>query len=563
MKQGLLTGSGGTAAEANDTMCREAIMHHGIQRSETSETNCVFPAEAKSLVDLSTGKFPGSDLAEVSEPFRIASPSVFSLRALLSDARFFAADDIEFDSIAESSATMSAGELAVYRIGEDNPSRVIADALARGASGILTEQLLPCPLPQCIVGDMEVSLAEIAAQQTGHPDRQLLTIGVIGSAGKTTTSLLISALLRSASIRTAYQTDLGESDGIVQSTSNSSIPSNRELVHWLAEAKDSQCKAAVIEISETEARHGHYDAIQFDVLVICGTAAAPDDFGPSGLQCSLERLADDGVVIASADEPSVTRELQTHNARTLTYGIQKNADVTAQIFDQADGVTTLLLTHQNSTTVMETSLCGHAMSANHAAAAVVGLLLSEPLERIAESLSQLRTIPGRSQRMAAYGKSTVVIDAGGTPARAVAAMRPCRDMKAGGKLWCVLAIDATVDADTLSRYGTQLERFSDQAIITATEQSRSGFLAASHHVLDGVKKCASFRLVANRQRAIQWAITEAAPEDTILVITGERGRTAHEQRSDLARIVECIENARECEKEVEADSKPNLTIFGS
>ena len=109
--------------------------------------------------------------------------------------------------------------------------------------------------------DMEVSLAEIAAQQAGRPDRQMLTVGVIGSAGKTTTSLLISALLRSASIRTAYQTDLGESDGIVQTTSNSKIPNNRELVHWLAEAKDSQCKAAVIEMSETEARHGNYDAI--------------------------------------------------------------------------------------------------------------------------------------------------------------------------------------------------------------------------------------------------------------------------------------------------------------
>ena len=59
----------------------------------------------------------------------------------------------------------------------------------------MTEQLLPCPLPQCIVGDMEVTLAEIAAQQTGRPDRQMLTIGVIGSAGKTTTSLLVSALL--------------------------------------------------------------------------------------------------------------------------------------------------------------------------------------------------------------------------------------------------------------------------------------------------------------------------------------------------------------------------------
>jgi len=537
-------------------------MHHGIQRSEVSDTNSVFPAKAKSLIDLATGKFPGSDLAVASQPFLAASTPTFSLRALLSDARFFAADDIEFDSIAESSATTSTGELVVYRLGQDNPSRVIADALARGACGILTEQLLPCPLPQCIVGDMEVTLAEIAAQQTGRPDRQMLTIGVIGSAGKTTTSLLVSALLRSVSIRTAYQTDLGESDGVVQSTSNSSIPNNRELVHWLAEAKDSQCKAAVIEMSETEARHGNYDAIQFDIIVICGTATSTDDYGPSGLQCSLERLADDGVVIASADEPSVIRELQNHDVRTLTYGIHKNADVTAQIFDQSDGVSTLLLTHQDSTTIMETCLCGYAMAANHAAAAVVGLLLAEPLERIAESLSQLRTVPGRSQRMVEHGKPTVVIDAGGTPARAVEAMRPCRDMKAGGKLWCILVLDAAADADTLSRYGTQLERFADQAIITATDQSRSGFLAASHNVLDGVKKCASFRLVANRHRAIEWAVTEAAAEDTVLIITGERGLTAHAQRTDLARIEECVESSRNCVDEVDTELKPKLSIFG-
>ena len=69
-------------------------MHHGIQRSEISDATSVFPAKAKSLVDLATGKFPGCDLAEASEPFRSAGTPTYSLRALLSDARFFAADDI-------------------------------------------------------------------------------------------------------------------------------------------------------------------------------------------------------------------------------------------------------------------------------------------------------------------------------------------------------------------------------------------------------------------------------------------------------------------------------------
>lgn len=558
----MLTCSGGTTATATDTMSREAIMHHGIQRSAISDRTCVIPARASSLVDLSTGKFPGSNLEEVRQPFRLESNPAFSLRELLPQARFFAAEDIEFASVAESADHASAGDLIVYRIGQDNPTRLIAQALARGACGILTEQLLPCPLPQCIVGDVEVSLAELAANQAGHPDRKMLTIGVLGSAGKTTTSLLIASLLRSAAIRTAYQTDLGQSDGIVQSTSDKSVPVNTELVNWMSEAIDSDCKAAVIEISEEDARHGNYDAIQFDILVICGSATGPDDFGASGLQCSLERLTEDGVVIACADEPTVTRELQNHDVRVLTYGIQKNADVTAQIFEQSGGVTTLLLTHQDSTTVMETTLCGTAMASNHAAAALVGLLLAEPIERIADSLSQLRTIPGRSQRLSEPGKATVVIEAGGTPARAVAAMRPCRDMKAEGRLWCVLALDAHADAETLSRYGTQLERFSDHAIITATEPTRTRFLEASHAVLDGVKKCASFRLVANRQRAIEWAVSEAAPQDTILIITNERQMTAHQQRSDLANIAAWVESARLDATHSDTQAKPKLSIYG-
>ena len=126
----------------------------------------------------------------------------------------------------------------------------------------------------------------------------------------------------------------------------------------------------------------------------------------------------------------------------------------------------------------------------------------------------------------------------------------------------MLVLDATADADSLARYGTQLERFSDQAIITATDQSRSGFLAASHNVLDGVKKCACFRLVANRDRAIEWAVTEAAPQDTVLIITGERGLTAHDQRTNLARIEQCVEQARGQAEQLVTGAKPKLSVFG-
>ena len=111
----------------------------------------------------------------------VESSSQLSLREIFPAAQFFAGEDIQFDTVAESSSTCNEGELVVYRIGHDDPMQLVADALARGAVGILTEQLLPCPLPQCIVGDIEIAIGEAAAIQLDCPDRKLLTIGVIGS----------------------------------------------------------------------------------------------------------------------------------------------------------------------------------------------------------------------------------------------------------------------------------------------------------------------------------------------------------------------------------------------
>ena len=90
-----------------------------------------------------------------------ASPQAknpLSLRSLIPSGRFPGQEDIQFRRIAYDAKHSTVGDLAIYRIGKDCPSRVVADSTARGASGILTEQVLPSPIPQCIVGDVERAL---------------------------------------------------------------------------------------------------------------------------------------------------------------------------------------------------------------------------------------------------------------------------------------------------------------------------------------------------------------------------------------------------------------------
>ncbi len=542
-------------------------MRHGIKLSKTlanSMANVSNPPTENvrlfnSVADSAT-PLDHNDHVEVNESDQGTDSLAgqLSLRHVLPTSRFFAGNNIHFSSIASSPSTARENDLVVYRIGEMCPSQLVADAMARGAAGILTEQVLPCPLPQCIVGDIDLAMAHVTSATLDHPDRKLLTIGVIGSAGKTTTCLLVSSLLRSCGIRSAYLTDLGESDGIVQTTSAEAVPSGGQLVQWIAEARDSECKSAIIEVNEDDARHGHYDAIQFDVIVVTGSTTCSGDFGPSGFQCILDRLASDGVVISPVDDAQAMDVIRDSQARCVTYGVRKAADVSAKIIEQSGGLTTLMVTYQNMTALMETSLCGPAMAANHAATVLVGLLLALPLEEVVEKVSQLRIVPGRGQRHVDDGHATVVIDAGGAPDRIRDTLRTEKSMKVNGRLWCVMAIQGGDAPETLAGYGSLMERFSDHSVVTATSETKPQFLSGSHGILDGVEQCAAFRLVADRKRAIEWAIHEARPEDTIVIVTNERQQTAKEQRADLQQVTRWIETARE-DAHV---GRPKLKIVG-
>ena len=81
-----------------------------------------------------------------------------------------------------------------------------------------------------------------------------------------------------------------------------------------------------------------------------------------------------------------------------------------------------------------------------------------------------------------------------------------------------------------------MERFADHAVVTSRKEAQSAFLNDSHSLLDGVTKCAAFRLVVNQKRAVEWAVGQASPADTVLVITSQTGQSARQQRSEIERL---------------------------
>jgi UDP-N-acetylmuramoyl-L-alanyl-D-glutamate--2,6-diaminopimelate ligase len=494
-------------------------------------------------------------------------PSRRSLAAILPSARFFGCSDIAWTAAAATPAECEEGQIVTYRIGEADPTAVIAEAMARGASGLLTEQMLPCPIPQCIVPCVDRALAEITAATHERPDRKLLTIGILGRSGKTSTCLLAAKVTQAAGIRTAYQCDLGSGDGVLQETPGRPLPSGTPLIEWIAEASDCCSRIALIEINETDARHGHYDAIEFDVLIVTGRREKATDFGPSGLQCLAERLTPNGIVVVPGEDQHTIRWLEQNGQHFVRYGADRDHDVCVNTIDRTGGMATLMLSAGDTSVMMETSLCSIAMTANIAAATTLGTLLGISLQEIAKSLESLRKIPGRGQRLVEFGHATVVLEHGGSIERIRDALRSAKMHGVGGRVWCVMTIDDQTSADDLAGYGRAIECHAHHSVITSKPEQSCSFLKQSHQVLDGVKECASMRLVADQNRAIEWVMQSAGPRDTIVVLTNSTSATPLDERSELEQLEHRITSLRNqlaadtSEPVAKPDGKISLKLF--
>jgi UDP-N-acetylmuramoyl-L-alanyl-D-glutamate--2,6-diaminopimelate ligase len=242
----------------------------------------------------------------------------------------------------------------------------------------------------------------------------------------------------------------------------------------------------------------------------------------------------------------------------------------ASPIEQAGGITTLMLSAGDTSVMMETSLCGRGMAANLAACMAFGVLLGHPLHAIAEKLASLRAIPGRSQRLIDFGKATVVLEAGGAPDRLREALCTAKHAGVGGRVWCVLAVGDREGAETLARYGRTMERFAHHCVVTSRPDQDGSFLNRSHHVLDGVKECAAIRLVADQEKAIRWAIEQAGPRDSVVIVTNRPAQTPYEDRCVWQQLEGIVAAAREQREPAPTPSSPgpepgrtiNLKLFG-
>jgi UDP-N-acetylmuramoyl-L-alanyl-D-glutamate--2,6-diaminopimelate ligase len=166
-------------------------------------------------------------------------------------------------------------------------ARHAREAVSRGAAAILTDAagvaelgrdvdvpVLVHPAPRSVLG-------EVAAAVYGHPSEKLRVIGVTGTSGKTTTTYLVEAGLRSADRVAGLVGTVGiRVDGRDQ-PSALTTPEAPDLQALLAAMVEQDVDTVVMEVSSHALTLGRVDGVQFAVGGFTNLSRDHLDFHPT------------------------------------------------------------------------------------------------------------------------------------------------------------------------------------------------------------------------------------------------------------------------------------------
>lgn len=449
--------------------------------------------------------------------------------------------------------------LAVRGVGSHGLQHV-DKALARGASAVIWEpapgiaEPEELPVPQIAVAGLGQKVGEIAARLHGEPAKQLFTVGVTGTDGKTSTAYLIAQALDALALDCGYLGTIGYGRVGALKEASHTTPDAIRLQALFADFLREGLKACAMEVSSHALDQARVSGIGFDVAILTNITRDHLDYHGTveAYAAAKQRLFTDyrrGVAVLNRDDATGAAWAAALK-QVIVYGIEGAVTTNGQWLIARDlqlSTEGLAFTLDSSwgPAAVRSRLLGRFNVYNLLAALAALLAKGVSLAEAVPVLARLHTVPGRIEGFKGpKAAPLVVVDYAHTPEALAQILKAVR-AHCSGKLICVFGCGGDRDRGKRPLMGAAAEQGADVAIITDDNPRSEAPQAITADIVAGLADASRVRVIHGRAEAISTAVQEAGADD-VVVITGKGHETTQtigtevRQFSDRAFVAQLV-----------------------
>lgn len=426
-------------------------------------------------------------------------------------------------------------------------------AVDGGASAVVVcEDVTVDGAPVIRVDDTRPALAYISAAYFGHPARELITVGITGTKGKTTTASMVAAILSAGGYKTGIIGTLGiVIDGKVEETSNTT-PESYEIQRAMRKMIDVGCKCAVMEASSLGLKWHRTDGFVFDYGVF--TNFSHDHIGGNEhkdmeeyLSCKALLFKQCRLGLINIDDSCAEAVTADATCKIETFGFTEKAQLVGS-GDRLISKAGYLGVHFNVSGALsmevDVDIPGKFMAYNALAAIAVCRHFDITEQAIKDGLNTVK-VKGRVEPVAVPGNHTLLIDYAHNAVSMESLLTILREYHPN-RLITLFGAGGNRPRDRRYEMGEISGRLSDLSVITEDNSRFENVMDIIEDIKVGINKTGGkYVVIPDRTDAIRYCM-ENAQDGDIIVLAGKghesyqdkNGKKTHyDEREVIAQII--------------------------
>lgn len=374
------------------------------------------------------------------------------------------------------------------------------------------------------VEDTRDALAELSAAYFSYPAEKLITIGVTGTKGKTSTTYMIRDILEGVGVRTGLIGTIETIVGEKRTPNTNTTPESFLIQEAMDQMVKAGTRAVVMEVSSQGLMLHRVSGFTFDYGIF--TNLSPDHIGSNEhkdfddyKRCKKMLFSQCWKGIFNIDDPYAKEMMEGASCECETFGLAEEADYRAtdiSLFQEKGKLGTAYKVSGKANFSVRVDVPGSFSVHNSLAAIAVCLHFTDNVKRIQDALGNI-AVKGRVEIIPVRDDYTVMIDYAHNAVALESLLQTIREYDPK-RIVTLFGCGGNRDRNRRFEMGEVSARLSDLTIVTSDNPRYEDPEAIIADIITGVEKGGgTYEKITDRREAIRYVLEHGEPGDVIIL----------------------------------------------